>query len=111
MLAHQLLVRERAVAVLQVEAAGAQGARPSPRSCVATVSGEPTYSAPSGPASCSNAARVTGGQPRSAPMRSRIRLEVRPELLARLLVGFGDVAGRVHADRQLGRPSSASARW
>ena len=36
---------------------------------VATVSGEPTHSAPSGPASRSNCARVTGGHPRSAPMR------------------------------------------
>ncbi len=46
---------------------------------------------------------VPDASPRSAPMRSRMRLEVRPELLAGLLVGRGDVPGRVHADRQLGR--------
>jgi len=34
----------------------------------ATVSGAPTQIAPSGPASRSNCARVTGGQPRSAPI-------------------------------------------
>ena len=34
-----------------------------------TGSGAPTQSAPSGPASRSNCARVTGGQPRSPPMR------------------------------------------
>src|SRR5688572_3293838 len=35
----------------------------------ATVSGEPTYSEPSGPASFSKCARPIGGQPRSAPIR------------------------------------------
>ena len=35
----------------------------------ATVSGEPTQSAPPGPASRSKCARDAGGQPRSAPMR------------------------------------------
>jgi hypothetical protein len=38
----------------------------------ATVSGEPTKSAPFGPASASNCARLCGGQPRSRPMRSII---------------------------------------
>ena len=35
----------------------------------ATVPGEPTHNAPSGPASLSKFARTAGGQPRSAPMR------------------------------------------
>ena len=38
----------------------------------ATVSGDPTQSAPSGPASRSKLARVGGGHPRSAPMRAII---------------------------------------
>ena len=46
--------------------------RPRPRATLtifaATVSGEPTNSAPSGPAPASYCSRLIGGQPRSRPI-------------------------------------------
>ena len=66
----------------------------------ATVSGDPTQSAPSGPASRSKCARLVGDQPRSAPMRFIIRLVVRPDVFLRLSVRRGDMTRRVNRDRQ-----------
>ena len=63
-----------------------------------------------GSASRSNCARVDR---RPAALRADARhqrLVVRPELLARLLVGGGDVAGRVDADRQRLVPELLRAR-
>src|SRR5215471_13243195 len=66
----------------------------------ATVSGEPTYRAPSGPVSASNDSSVGD---RKAALRRDQRDDVpppRPELRLRLLVGGRDVARRVHHHRQ-----------
>ena len=67
----------------------------------ATVSGEPTDRAPSGPAARSNWSRVIGRPAALARRCASSSPVVRPELVAGLVVGVGDVAGRVDADRQL----------
>jgi len=63
---HELIVGQARQAVLQVEPGGAPERARSRRSCWATVSGDPTYSAPSGPASRSNDASVGMAKPRSS---------------------------------------------
>ena len=103
-----LVVRQRAGRVFHVEARRCRALLRSSAILRATVSGEPTWSAPCS-TSCSNCVA-----PHRRPAALAADLVVHglvagPVFLARLLVGVGDVARRVHGDR-LRRPAELGER-
>ena len=105
MLVMSVSVRESAHAVLEVEAVA-----PSDLRFVGDLAGDGLGRADVAARrrvrlSCWNDSLVGIRESAGLCRRRRDDLEVvRPELLAGLLVGCGDVPGRVHADRLLGEP-------